>query len=288
MRIVWAAEEAAREQMHAAALVLAGECWHPGVIGIVASRMVERHGRPCVLVSRSTTAAARAPVAAFRPATSTRARRLLRAPSSLRRPPRWRRASSIDASALHGFRAAFSCAPPPSCARTTCGAASTSTRLCQEALWASAWPRSSSGSRRSGAGNPEPNLLVPAARVTDVRGDGGGAAALALHQSRAAAARARAVAFRTPPARSPPSAMRPLAVGAARARASGTARWSRGSCCARCPPDGAQLRGARASVLGRRGRASSRPIPTAGSGRGRACARCATVSARASRASQAS
>ncbi len=34
-----------------AAHVLAGEGWHPGVIGIVASRLVERHRRPVVLIS---------------------------------------------------------------------------------------------------------------------------------------------------------------------------------------------------------------------------------------------
>jgi single-stranded-DNA-specific exonuclease len=32
-------------------LVLAGEGWHPGVIGIVASRLVERHHRPVVVIS---------------------------------------------------------------------------------------------------------------------------------------------------------------------------------------------------------------------------------------------
>lgn len=32
-------------------LVLSGEGWHRGVIGIVASRVVERYGRPCLLVS---------------------------------------------------------------------------------------------------------------------------------------------------------------------------------------------------------------------------------------------
>ncbi len=31
--------------------VVAGEGWHPGVIGIVASRLVERHGRPVVMIS---------------------------------------------------------------------------------------------------------------------------------------------------------------------------------------------------------------------------------------------
>jgi single-stranded-DNA-specific exonuclease len=34
-----------------AAFVLAGEGWHPGVIGIVASRLVERHRRPVVLIA---------------------------------------------------------------------------------------------------------------------------------------------------------------------------------------------------------------------------------------------
>src|SRR6266566_5675166 len=33
-----------------AAIVLGNETWHPGVIGIVASRLVERYGRPTFLV----------------------------------------------------------------------------------------------------------------------------------------------------------------------------------------------------------------------------------------------
>jgi single-stranded-DNA-specific exonuclease len=50
-----AAETACRELpdrlREAPGLVLAGEGWHPGVIGIVASRLVERHHRPFVVVS---------------------------------------------------------------------------------------------------------------------------------------------------------------------------------------------------------------------------------------------
>src|SRR5437763_3029616 len=49
-RILFAAEAARAEHPEAPAYVLAGEGWHPGVIGIVASRMVERYYRPCVLI----------------------------------------------------------------------------------------------------------------------------------------------------------------------------------------------------------------------------------------------
>ena len=55
-REVDAAAEAARRELsdelrEAPALVLAGEGWHPGVVGIVASRLVERHYRPVVVIS---------------------------------------------------------------------------------------------------------------------------------------------------------------------------------------------------------------------------------------------
>lgn len=55
-REVDAGAEAARRELpdelrEANGLVLAGEGWHPGVVGIVASRLVERHRRPVVVVS---------------------------------------------------------------------------------------------------------------------------------------------------------------------------------------------------------------------------------------------
>jgi single-stranded-DNA-specific exonuclease len=55
-REVDVAAEAARRELpdelkEANGLVLAGEGWHPGVIGIVASRLVERHHRPVVVIS---------------------------------------------------------------------------------------------------------------------------------------------------------------------------------------------------------------------------------------------
>jgi single-stranded-DNA-specific exonuclease len=55
-REVDTAAEAARRELpdelrQARGLVLAGRDWHPGVVGIVASRLVERHHRPVVVIS---------------------------------------------------------------------------------------------------------------------------------------------------------------------------------------------------------------------------------------------
>jgi single-stranded-DNA-specific exonuclease len=50
-RIMFAAETERARYDGEAAYVLAGEGWHPGVIGIVASRLVERHHRPTLLIA---------------------------------------------------------------------------------------------------------------------------------------------------------------------------------------------------------------------------------------------
>ncbi len=50
-RIVWEAETQVAQLGQRAAYVLAGEDWHPGVIGIVASRVAQRHHRPTILIA---------------------------------------------------------------------------------------------------------------------------------------------------------------------------------------------------------------------------------------------
>ncbi|HEY4812951.1 MAG TPA: single-stranded-DNA-specific exonuclease RecJ [Solirubrobacteraceae bacterium] len=50
-RIRFEAEAQMAELGARAAYVLAGDSWHPGVIGIVASRLVERSGRPVVMIA---------------------------------------------------------------------------------------------------------------------------------------------------------------------------------------------------------------------------------------------
>jgi len=50
-RVRFAAQAQMRELGERSAYVLAGEDWHPGVVGIVASRLVEQSGRPVVMVA---------------------------------------------------------------------------------------------------------------------------------------------------------------------------------------------------------------------------------------------
>jgi single-stranded-DNA-specific exonuclease len=50
-RITWEAESQVAALGERSAYVLVGEDWHPGVIGIVASRIVERHHRPTIMIA---------------------------------------------------------------------------------------------------------------------------------------------------------------------------------------------------------------------------------------------
>jgi len=49
-RIAWEAEAQAERLGARSAFVLAGEGWHPGVVGIVASRVTERYHRPAIVI----------------------------------------------------------------------------------------------------------------------------------------------------------------------------------------------------------------------------------------------
>ena len=150
-RILFEAEAQVRELGEQPAYVLAGEGWHPGVIGIVASRIAERHHRPCVMLAHGRRRGDRlgALDPGLRPA--GRARRERRAPAAPRRAPR--------GGGLHDrARGRSTPSGPPSSRtrrrswrrRTSCPpSASTPWWRATSSGWR--WPRSSSGWRPSGS-----------------------------------------------------------------------------------------------------------------------------------------
>ncbi|HEX8054103.1 MAG TPA: single-stranded-DNA-specific exonuclease RecJ [Thermoleophilaceae bacterium] len=197
-RILFGAEAARAEHPDAPAYVLAGEGWHPGVIGIVASRMVERYHRPCVMIAldgNDGKGSGRS-ISAF----DLHAGLGACAPH-LRRFGGHRAAAGleIDAGAVDAFRDAFIAhastkLSPSDLVRVeridaVVGADAVGTALAEELERLGPF----------GHGNPQPALLVPATRVSEVRGMGDEDQHSRLTIASGGGARARAVAFRTSP-----------------------------------------------------------------------------------------
>jgi single-stranded-DNA-specific exonuclease len=196
-RIAFAAEAALAEQAGAAAYVLAGEGWHPGVIGIVAARMVERHHRPCVMVALdgSTGTGSGRSIPAFDLHAGFAA-----CSGHLRRFGGHRAAAGleIDTAELGPFRAAFA---------EHAASVLTPEDLMRRVIADAVVPGDSLGLPLAeelerlapfGQGNPAPVLVVPAARVSDVRGMGDEDQHTRFTVT-SGGSRARAAAFRTPP-----------------------------------------------------------------------------------------
>jgi len=197
-REVDAAAEAAwrelpAELQEARGFAVAGEDWHPGVVGIVASRMVERHRRPAVVISFDAEGDGRGsgrsiPGFDLLAALQSCAEHLEgfgghRAAAGLQ----------IKAENLEGFQAAFAAhadevLSPEDLQRTEkvdaiVGGVGLGLELAEELKQLAPF----------GMGNPGVRLLVPSARVSDVRAMGEGKhARFSLHSG---AHRALGVAF---------------------------------------------------------------------------------------------
>ncbi len=178
-REVDAAAEAARRELperlrEAPGLVLAGEGWHPGVIGIVASRLAERHHRPALVVSLDGEGGGRGSGRSI-PGFDLLAG-LEACSEHLVRFGGHRAAAGLElrAAELDGFREAFaahaaSLLGPDDLRRTEridaiVGGAGLGLDLAEELERLAPF----------GMGNPGVRLLVPAARVRDVRTMGAG------------------------------------------------------------------------------------------------------------------
>lgn len=158
------------EEVRAApALVVAGEGWHPGVVGIVASRMVERHLRPTIVLSVDAAGRARGSgrsIAGFDLLAALDA-----CAEHLDRYGGHRAAAGVElpAERIEDFRAAFAeharAVMPegglaePERIDAVVGPESLDLRVAEQLAALAPF----------GKGNPSVRLLVPAARVGDVR-----------------------------------------------------------------------------------------------------------------------
>ncbi|MCW2990445.1 MAG: single-stranded-DNA-specific exonuclease RecJ [Solirubrobacterales bacterium] len=191
-RILFEAEGQVAQYPDAAAFVLAGEGWHPGVIGIVASRIAERHGRPCVVVAldgdEGTGSGRSIPAFDLLGGLNASAEHLIRHGGHRAAAGCTIRREDVDA-----FRAAFvahaaSVLAPEDFLRTERVDAVVSGDELGSAL-----AEELEALAPFGQENPEVSLLVPAARLTDARQMGEGKHIRFTVE--AGGARARAVAF---------------------------------------------------------------------------------------------
>jgi single-stranded-DNA-specific exonuclease len=201
-RILFAAEAAAAAQAHQAAIVVAGEGWHPGVVGIVASRLVERWRRPCVVIALDAASSSGTGRGSGRSISAYDLHAGLAACSEhLTRFGGHRMAAGVelDADAVEPFRRAL--------AAHAAAALSPDDLIPIERVDAVV-PGGDLGLelaedlellRPFGMGNPQPTLLVPAARFERVTGMGEEKEHSRFTLVTAGGARSRGVAFRSPP-----------------------------------------------------------------------------------------
>jgi single-stranded-DNA-specific exonuclease len=194
-RILFEAEAQVAKLGDRVAYVLAGEGWHPGVIGIVASRIAERHHRPAVVIAldgaQGTGSGRSIPAFDLLGGLNACARHLQRHGGH-----RAAAGCAIAAADVEAFRAAFEAhaasvlAPedlvPVSRIDAVVAGGELGTDLAEDLERLAPF----------GQANPEPALLVPAARLLDPRPMGEGKHVRFTVES--GGARARAVAFGMP------------------------------------------------------------------------------------------
>ena len=207
-RILFAAEAACSPQAHEGAIVVAGEDWHPGVVGIVASRLVERWRRPCVVIAldgRGGRGSGRS-ISAYdlHAGLAACSEQLVRFGGH-----RMAAGVELEAAALEPFRRAL--------AAHAAAALSPDDLIPVERVDAVV-PGGDLGLdladdlellRPFGMGNPQPTLLVPSARFERVTGMGEDKEHSRFTLVAAGGAKSRGVAFGSPPRALAPAADQP-------------------------------------------------------------------------------
>jgi single-stranded-DNA-specific exonuclease len=208
-RILFAADAACAPQAHQGALVVAGEGWHPGVVGIVASRLVERWRRPCVVIALDGQGGGRGSgrsISAYdlHAGLAACSEQVVRFGGH-----RMAAGVELDAGAVEPFRRALA---------AHAGAALSPEDLMPVERVDAIVPGGDLGLalaedlellRPFGMGNPQPTLLVPSARFERVTGMGEDKEHSRFTLVAAGGAKSRGVAFGSPPKALAPALDRP-------------------------------------------------------------------------------
>jgi single-stranded-DNA-specific exonuclease len=178
--ILWEAEaqirELEREGGHPpSAYVLAGEGWHPGVVGIVASRIVEAHHRPAVLIALDADAGTGTGSARSIPGFDLLGG-LHAAAAHLGRYGGHRAAAglSLDVASLEDFRASFEAHASEMLTPEMLAPVERVDAVVSGSELGLALAEELEALEPCGIGNPAPRLLVPGGRFGDVRPMGEG------------------------------------------------------------------------------------------------------------------
>ena len=205
-RILFAAEAACAPQASQGAIVLAGEDWHPGVVGIVASRLVERWRRPCVVIALEEDGSGRGSgrsISAYDLHAG-----LAACAAHLTRFGGHRMAAGVElaAGAVEPFRAALAAHAGATLAPQDLIPVERVDAVVPGGVLGLDLAEQLESLRPFGMGNPQPTLMVPAARFTNVTGMGEEKEHSRFTLITAGGARSRGVAFGSPPKELAPAA----------------------------------------------------------------------------------
>jgi single-stranded-DNA-specific exonuclease len=197
-RILFAAEDACLPQASQAAIVVAGEGWHPGVVGIVASRLVERWRRPCVAIALED-GSGRGSGRSISPYDLYAG--LAASAPHLRRFGGHRMAAGVelDAAAVEPFRRALAAHAGEALAPADLIPVERVDAVVPGGVLGLGLAEELETLRPFGVGNSQPTLLVPAARFQHVTGMGEEGEHARFTLVTAGGARSRGVAFGSPP-----------------------------------------------------------------------------------------
>jgi len=205
-RILFAAEAACLPQASQGAIVVAGEGWHPGVVGIVASRLVERWRRPCVVIALDEDGGGRGSgrsISAYDLHAGLGA-----CAEHLTRFGGHRMAAGLElaADAVEPFRAALAAHAGAALVPNDLIPAERVDAVVPGGVLGMALADELESLRPFGMGNPQPTLLVPAARFQNVTAMGEQKEHSRFTLITAGGARSRGVAFGSPPKALAPAA----------------------------------------------------------------------------------